>query len=190
MIKLSDWESKTGVDFLKKVGIKKRDTILDFGCNDGNYTIPAAIVTGEKGSVYAIDENENSLRKIADKAEVLELNNIKTINSNGDLSFDFTDNFFDFIMLYDVLHYLNSRQRNILYKKIYRILQIEGILSIHPKHTIGNFPLMELRDTTLDELINEIETVEFKYVENICSKLSHDNYIENGCVINFRKIDN
>ena len=49
---------------------------------------------------------------------------------------------------------------------------------------------MELRDTTLDELINEIETVEFKYVENICSKLSHDNYIENGCVINFRKIDN
>ena len=188
MIKLSDWESKTGVDFLKKVGIKKRDTILDFGCNDGNYTIPAAIVTGEKGSVYAIDENENSLRKIADKAEVLELNNIKTINSNGDLSFDFTDNFFDFIMLYDVLHYLNSRQRNILYKEIYRILQIDGILSIHPKHTIGNFPLMELRNVSVQELIDEIENYGFEFKGKIFGELSHDNYLEKGYILNFSKM--
>ena len=190
MIKLSDWETNMGVDFLKKVGIKKGYNILDFGCNDGNYTIPAAIITRENGSVFAIDENEHSLRKIADKAEVLELNNIKTINSNGDLSFDFTDNFFDFIMLYDVLHYLDYHKRKILYREIFRIVKDNSILSVYPKHIVGNFPLMELRDTTLDELINEIETVGFKYVENICSKLSHDNYIENGCVINFRKIDN
>ncbi len=92
MIKLSDWESKTGVDFLKKVGIAEGNNILDFGCNDGNYTIPAAIVTGEKGSVFAIDENENSLRKIAEKAKLSDINNIRTINSNGDLNFDFATN--------------------------------------------------------------------------------------------------
>ena len=188
MIKLSDWETNMGVDFLKKVGIKKGYNILDFGCNDGNYTIPAAIITRENGSVFAIDENEHSLRKLADKAEVLELNNIKTINSNGDLSFDFTDNFFDFIMLYDVLHYLNSQQRNILYKEIYRILQIEGILSIYPKHTIGNFPLMELRNVSVQELIDEIENYGFEFKGKIFGELSHDNYLEEGYILNFSKM--
>ncbi len=190
MIKLSDWESKTGVDFLKKVGIAKGNNILDFGCNDGNYTIPAAIVTGEKGSVFAIDENESALNELREKSKLIETNNIEILNTNGDFELDFSDNFFDFAMLYDVLHYLDYHKRKILYREIFRIVKDNSILSVYPKHIVGNFPLMELRDTTLDELINEIETVEFKYVENICSKLSHDNYIENGCVINFRKIDN
>ena len=187
MIKLSDWERKTGVDFLKKAEMKKGDTILDFGCNDGNYTIPAGILAGENGIVFAIDENEHSLRKIADKAELLKLDNIKTINSNGDLSFDFADNFFDFIMLYDVLHYLSLQQRKTLFKEILRILKNNSILSVHPKHIIGNFPLMELRNITLNQLINEIELSGFKYHEKICSRLSHDDHLEDGCILNFTK---
>ena len=188
MIKLSDWEKKTGVDFLKKVGIAKGNKILDFGCNDGNYTIPATLITGENGNVFAIDENEHSLRKVADKSDLLEFNNIKTINSNGDLSFDFADNFFDFIMCYDVLHYLNSQQRNILYKEIYRILKDNSILSIYPKHTIGNFPLMELRNVSVQELIDEIEIYGFEFKGKIFGELSHDNYLEEGYILNFSKM--
>ncbi|NQT65727.1 MAG: hypothetical protein HQ554_06070 [FCB group bacterium] len=46
---------------------------------------------------------------------------------------------------------------------------------------------MELRNITLDKLINEIEKSGFKYQEKICSKLSHDDHLENGCIINFTK---
>ena len=58
MTKLSDWESKIGVEFLKKVGIRKDDKVFDFGCGNGNYTIPAAIIAGDKGAVFAIDDEE------------------------------------------------------------------------------------------------------------------------------------
>jgi SAM-dependent methyltransferase len=190
MIKLSKWESKKGVEFLKKAGIKQDQIILDFGCNVGNYTIPAAIIVKEKGIVFAIDEDDHTFGAIDNKAKLLELNNIKTIKTNGELNFDFADIFFDFIMLYDVLHYLNFQQRKILYKENYRILRTDGILSIHPKHMIGNFPLMELRNVSVSELITEIEDYGFKFNRKIVGKLSHNNYLEEGYVINFSKTVN
>jgi len=188
MIKLSKWESKKGVEFLKKAGIKQDQKILDFGCNVGNYTIPAAIIVEEKGIVFAIDEDDSNFKQIADKIKLLELNNIKTIKTNRELNFDFADNFFDFIMLYDVLHYLNFQQRKILYKENYRILRIDGILSIHPKHTIGNFPLMELRNVSVPELIAEIEDSGFEFNRKIFGELNHDNYLEEGYILNFSKV--
>lgn len=33
-------------EILKKIGIKKGQVILDFGCGVGNYTIPAAKIIG------------------------------------------------------------------------------------------------------------------------------------------------
>jgi len=187
MTKLSNWESKTGVDFLKKVGIKKNDKVLDFGCNTGNYTIPAAIIVGEKGAVIAVDDEEYYFDTIRKKAKLIKLGNIKTINTKGKLDFDFTDNFFDFVMLYDVLHYLDFPKRKILYQEIFRILKTDAILSVHPKHTIGNFPMMELRNVSLPELIAEIENNEFEFSQIICGKLSHDAHLEDGCIVNFTK---
>ena len=187
MTKLSDWESKTGVDFLKKVGIKNGDKVLDFGCNIGNYTIPAAIIVGEKGTVFAIDDDDYTYDLIKNKGKLTKLDNIRTIDTKGKLNFDFKDNFFNFVMLYDVLHYLNFQRRKTLYQEIFRILKTDAILSVHPKHTIGNFPLMELRNVTLKELIIEIENNGFEFRQKICSELSHDGHLEDGCIINFRK---
>ena len=187
MTKLSDWESKAGVEFLKKVGIRKDDKVLDFGCGSGNYTIPSAIIAGEKGADFAVDDEEYYFDTIRKKAKLIKLGNIKTINTKGKLDFDFMDNFFDFVMLYDVLHYLDFPKRKILYQEIFRILKTDAILSVHPKHTIGNFPMMELRNVSVDELIAEIENNDFAYEQKICSEISHDEHLENGCIFNFMK---
>jgi len=37
------WEKEDGVKFLRKVGLRPGQTVLDFGCGAGHYTIPAAI---------------------------------------------------------------------------------------------------------------------------------------------------
>ena len=187
MKKLSDWERKTGIDFLKKIGIKKSYKVLDFGCNNGNYTIPISTLVGKRGIVFAIDENKSALNELQKKSKLIKSDNIKIIHTNGELYYNIADDFFDFVMFYDVLHYLKLQQRTILYKEIFRVLKSNAILSVHPKHIIGNFPLHELQNVTLDELINEIEDVGFKYNEKICSELSHDNHLENGCIINFVK---
>lgn len=186
---LSVWETNTGIDFLRKIGIKKSYKVIDFGCNNGNYTIPTSNVVGKNGTVFAIDENKSALNELKQKSKYLEFNNIETIKTNGELKFNFNNNFIDFVMFYDILHYLNSKKRKTLYKEMYRILKSNSILSIHPKHIIGNFPLMELQNVTLQELINEIENVGFEYDKKICGELSHDEHLENGCIINLKKID-
>ncbi|MEA2096900.1 MAG: class I SAM-dependent methyltransferase [Candidatus Cloacimonadota bacterium] len=187
MIKLSKWEKKTGIDFLRKIGIKEDYKVLDFGCNNGNYTIPISILIGKTGTVFAIDENISALSELQKKSKLIQTNNIEIINTKGDLKLDFSNNFIDFVMLYDILHYLDYQQRKILYKEIFRILKDNSILSVHAKHTIGNFALMELRNVTKEELINEIENAGFEFQQEICSELTHDGHLENGCIINFIK---
>lgn len=184
---LSNWENNTGIDFLKKIGIKKGYKVLDFGANDGNYTIPASAVVGKNGTVFAIDENESALKKISEKSKLLKYDNIKLIKTNGKFDFNFNNNFVNFVMCYDVLHYLNSQKRVDLYKEIYRILKKDAIFSVHPKHIIDNWPMMEFKNVTLDELIDEIEKIGFKFKEKISSKLIHDSSLENGYIINFVK---
>jgi len=57
------WLQKHAEIFLAEIGIRKGQIVLDFGCNEGNYTIPAARIIGEKGKVYAIDKEGKSLIK-------------------------------------------------------------------------------------------------------------------------------
>jgi hypothetical protein len=49
---------------------------------------------------------------------------------------------------------------------------------------------MELRNVSVSELITEIEDYGFKFNRKIVGKLSHNNYLEEGYVINFSKTVN
>ena len=49
--------NKDIVEILREVGIKKGQKILDCCCGIGNYTLPAALIVGEKGIVYALNRN-------------------------------------------------------------------------------------------------------------------------------------
>ena len=87
------WVEKDGKVFLKEIGIKKGQTILDFGCCEGHYTIPAAKVVGKEGKVYAIDKDGNVLNGLIKGAKKENLKNIKIIktkvegmNVNGKIS--------------------------------------------------------------------------------------------------------
>ena len=40
---------------LEETTIKAGDTVLDFGCGPGSYSLAAARLVGEKGQVYSLD---------------------------------------------------------------------------------------------------------------------------------------
>lgn len=82
---MEQWEKRQGVIFLKKIGIKIGQTILDFGCRVGHYTIPAAKVVGNEGIVYAVDKEQQALNELEQKASDLNLNNIRTVNTSGQI---------------------------------------------------------------------------------------------------------
>ena len=40
--KAAQWENSGGVDFLRIIGVKESDVVIDFGCGPGKFCIPAA----------------------------------------------------------------------------------------------------------------------------------------------------
>ncbi len=179
------WIEESGESILKYIGIKRGQKVLDFGCGSGNYTIPAARVVGEQALVYALDEDKETLDQLMSKAKSIGLKNITRVDASGKSRIRLDNEFVDVVLLYDVLHYYyfpeEEDRRQLLYE-VYRVLKPNGLLSLYPTH------LESHREPRLDDVKREIEESNF-HEENEYTDMTmvHDDNIEEGCVINFRK---
>jgi len=110
---------------IKKIDIKQGQTILDFGCGIGSYTIPAAKLVGKQGKVYALDKQPLALKKVEEKAEREGLHNIYTILSDGNTGLP--DESIDIVLLYGVLPEIEDKE--FILKELHRVLKPSGYLS-------------------------------------------------------------
>lgn len=173
------WLTFLGPAFLSEVGMRNGQIVLDFGCKHGTYSIPAAILVGEDGLVYAIDKDQTALDALAIHAKNKELKNIVTIAATVPLQLSMSTESIDMILLYDVLHLVDHRSQ--LLKELHRVLKSHGILSVHPRHH------KEEMNMTLNDVRDEIESLGFHF-ENRSSKiLMHDDCLVKGNILNFRK---
>ncbi len=181
------WESKEGVEFLRKAGIRKNHIVLDFGCGVGHYTIPAARIVASTGFVYAVDKEQQAVSELRQKAKANNLKNVKVIKASGQIELDFESESIDIVLFYDVLHYLGKKEREKLYHQAYRVLKQNGLFSTYPKHTLEDNPMMEFQNRNLKEIKQEIQNSSFAFEKKHCGIISHDNGLNKGCVLNFRK---
>jgi len=163
---------------LQRIGIKSGQSVLDFGCGSGTYTIPVAKIVGKQGKVYALDKDKNALDSLIKKAKLGRLKNIRKMATSGELRIELPDESVDVTLLFDVFHrhyFPQVEDRERLLDEIYRITKTNGFVSIWPKHMES-----EVRD--------EIEGANFYLEKEYFGTLIHDNKdIETGKVINFRK---
>ena len=177
------WIEKDGEDFLKAVGIKEEHIVLDFGCGEGHYAIPAAKLVGEKGKVYAVDKDKQALDRLM---QIIEENNIKNVEVIKKESISpLENNSLDFILCYDVVHYFKDRK--IIYHEFYRVLRPKGIFSLYPKHHKNDYPLEELAHVKLEDIIKEVEEAGFFLHDKFFKRLIHDNSYNDGYILNFGK---
>ena len=166
------------IEMLHRVGINKGQTVLDFGCGSGTYTIPVAKIVGKKGKVYALDKDKHALDNLMKKAELARLNNIGKMATSGELTLELLDKSVNVTLLFDVFHHYYfpySSDRKLLLGEIYRITKTGGFVSVWPKH-------MEA------EVRGEMEAADFYLEDAFVETLIHDNRdIETGKVMNFRK---
>jgi len=181
------WETVDGVGFLKKIGIESGQVVLDFGCRVGHYTIPAAKIVGNEGIVYALDKEQQALNELEQKTAHLSLENIRTINTSGRVRIDLENDSVDVVLFYDVLHYYEKKEREKLYAEAHRVLKQDGLFSVYPKHTLEDEPIMEFRNLSLGEVKQEIQNSNFLFGKKHCGLISHDNGLNKGCVLNFRR---
>lgn len=179
------WIEESGESILKYIGIKRGQKVLDFGCGSGNYTIPAARVIGEQALVYALDEDKETLDQLMSKAKSIGLKNITRVDASGKSRIRLDNESVDVVLLYDVLHYYyfpeEEDRRQLLYE-VYRVLKPNGFLSLYPTH------LESHREPRLDDVKREIEESNLHEENEYTGMIMvHDDNIEEGCVINFRK---
>ena len=181
------WERKKGAEFLRKVGIRKNQIVLDFGCRVGHYAIPAAKIVGNNSLVYALDNEQQALKELRRKVKAHNLTNIRIVKTSGQMKLSLESETVDVVLFYDVLHYLGERDRKRLYQEALRVLKQDGLLTVYPKHTLEDDPIREFSSLSANDVKQEIEGSNFIFERKFCGLISHDESLNHGCVLNFRK---
>lgn len=117
-------------NILKEVGIKPGFQVLDYGCGPGSYSIVAAKMVGNSGTVYALDIHPLAIEQVKRQASKERLDNIKTILSGRDTGLP--DNSMDIVLLYDIVHNLGDPDS--VLAELHRVLKPGGVISFSDHH--------------------------------------------------------
>ncbi|MBN1801842.1 MAG: class I SAM-dependent methyltransferase [Candidatus Lokiarchaeota archaeon] len=136
---------------IKKAKIVKGQYVLDYGSGPGAYTIAAARVVGASGKVYAADIHPLSAKKVLKKAKKVGLDNITTITTDCHTGLE--NNSIDVILCFDMLHFVNDKQK--IFSEFHRVLKPNSILSLdcHHMNDIKN----QVEGSGLFKLVEQIE---------------------------------
>jgi SAM-dependent methyltransferase len=137
-----DWFQRHPESVLRAIGIKQGDKVLDYGCGPGIFTIVCAQIIGNSGKVFALDVRARALEQVRNKATGTGIKNIETILQTGDnISIPLPYSSLDVVCIFDVMH--DIKDKSGLMKEVYRVLKVDGFLSVFPMHW-GNESLLKL----------------------------------------------
>jgi ubiquinone/menaquinone biosynthesis C-methylase UbiE len=165
-------------DMLKQIGISRGQTVLDFGCGYGAYTIPVAEIVDEQGKVYALDKDKEALDALKQRGELADLNNIDRIETSGELKIGLPDESVDVVLLFDVFHSFYFPQvvdRIRLWGEIGRVMKPSAFLSISAWPNMVE-PEAEIKDT------------DFRLEKEISGTPTDNKGLEMCRFLNFRKV--
>ncbi len=92
---------------LKSLDIQRGQTVCDFGCGNGFYTLQLARLVGPRGAVYAVDIEPEMLALLAKRAEPRGLDNVKPVLATPEDP-GLPKSKFDLVLMVDVYHELSD----------------------------------------------------------------------------------
>lgn len=152
---------------LKRTGIIKGHTVLDFGCGYGAYTIPIAQIVGDQGKVYALDKDKETLDGLMQKARSAGLENIEKMETSGKLEIELTDESVDVVLLFDVFHsfyFPEAGDRRRLLIEIRRVMKRFAFIAI------SIWPNLVEPGT-----VDEVKNADFRLEKEIPEGVDNDN---------------
>jgi SAM-dependent methyltransferase len=134
---------------LREMGIQKGQTVLDYGCGIGCFSIPAAKMVGNDGVVYALDIHPLAIKAVEKKIKNKGISNVKTILSARETGLP--DESVDVVLLYDVLQMISDKER--LLEELHRVLKSDGVLFATAEHLDPNEFMNVFAKTNLFTLV-------------------------------------
>jgi len=178
-----NWLRSHAEAFIRRIGVQRGQCVLDFGCRDGRYTLPAAKVVGPRGCVYAIDKDAEVLRMLRQSIRKMNFDNIRVFRVSDSEPLPVPSGTADVALVYDVIHggyFPEANHRIDLLGRIYATVKPGGILSYYPTH-IKKYHL------TFRQLHREICSTGFRLEAKARRKLVHDGNLVRGWIFRYRK---
>lgn len=128
-----EWLTEHPSEVLRRVGIREGQTVLDYGCGSGTFSIPSARIVGKEGRVYALEVRPKMLEHVKEKAGSEGLTNVVTVLlDRSKPNTGLQDDIVDAILIYDVMHEIDDRVG--LLQELYRVARRGSFISIFPMH--------------------------------------------------------
>lgn len=112
---------------LNAAGLKPGQNVLEVGCGPGFFTIPAARIVGEEGSVYALDITPLAAESVQRKIEKESMANVKTILADAAQT-GLPDQSFDLAFVFGFVHTVGDLGD--IWTELHRLLKPGGILAV------------------------------------------------------------
>jgi len=173
------WLRWLGERFMREIGLREGQTVLDFSCGTGAYVLPAARLVGPRGRVYALEANNTALRQLEARLRERPLDNVELIPASGERTIPLGNETVDVVLLYDVLRKYDATdvQRELL-REIHRICKAGGLFSIY------------LHRIDWRQITRQVEAAHFRFQSRLYQTLLHNGVLTRDHVINFRKAAN
>lgn len=126
------WLLKDGADMVKRLGVNKGDSVIDFGCGPGRYTIPLSQVVGPNGVVYAVEKEQEEIKILKERLQAFSPGSQVNIIAGGNLGFagSISNPPVDAVFVFDVLQHVQDWDP--LFKAICSVLKPKGLLHVYP----------------------------------------------------------
>jgi ubiquinone/menaquinone biosynthesis C-methylase UbiE len=118
------------LNILKGADIEPDQSVLEIGCGTGFFTIPAAKLIGDQGSLTAMDVLQDSVDFVSGKVKEAGLKNVRVIKGNA-LDTHLDSQSFHTVLLFGVIP-APMIPLNLLLIELHRVLKEGGCLAVWP----------------------------------------------------------
>ena len=118
-------------EILESAGIHPNMHVLEVGCGTGFFTIPAAKMIGQGGSLIAMDMLPESVATVKEKVKQANLSDIVEVTRGDALNTKLENKSLDEVIIFGVIPAPMLPMDKLL-EEMHRILQTGGILAVWP----------------------------------------------------------
>lgn len=112
---------------LRAAGLRSGQRVLEVGCGPGFFTVPAAEIVGDEGSVTSVDVSPAAVAHVEQKVDQAGVTNVEVLLANA-ANTGLPDERFDLIFVFGLGHVLGDVGD--MWAELHRLLRPEGTLSI------------------------------------------------------------
>ena len=125
------WLTDQGARMMTSLGVEAGDSVIDFGCGKGRYTLPLSHVVGARGRVVAIERDAGEVEVLQERMKTFRGQGTITVVNAEDIELSsIADDTVDHVFTFDVLQYIENPEA--LFRTLCRVLKPSGSIHVYP----------------------------------------------------------